>query len=1065
MRRNGSRPVGRMLASIGAIGALVLAALGLLALSRARFGDGRPWHGVDAPWTWRSSDVGDAMGDRLGDDTVIDAIVRIALTVAWVALLVVVITTIVELAHMRRHRGLAAPPIRGLGWAQVVGRFIAAGLIVTTPVVTPLAAMAKSHGTALRFDHATAPPAPTIVSADSDRVAPPGPPTFPGTTPSSDAPEAVETDAGTAVHVVARGESVYSIAAALTDDDPARTEDLAMAIVDLNLGREQPDGQRFTNPAFIMPGWRLLLPEDRPASTSSPDQASPAPGLPDEDVTTHVVAPGDTLSEVADAHLGDPSAWPEIWEENAGATMVDGRTFDDPHLILPGWELRVPGSGGVEEVEEVEEVEQVDDVEQVEQVDDVEEVADVPAPEAATTDRADPSDVEQRPRAVEVVSSPAPRPPMTVRVTPPAATVPATTSSPTTTTVTAGPTGDEGSGDSERTDQPAAPNPVRLEQAAMLAAGILAVVAVRRRARLRGAKPRSRVPDPHPDIGATERRLRLVDPGERALRTDVAIRAAAAHIVDDAQIGIVEVSPDGAVSLRLTGESTLPPPWQGEGADWVLPSSVPIELLGESARRVGAPCVALAQLGLTDDGNDVLVDLEACGLLAVDAPADQADQVITALAAGLASSIHAEVANLIGVDCPCDAFLGHRNAHRAADVDAALELAASLVGSTLSSDRSSFEMRARRTGGEVWEPAVVLLVSGDGADAATIPPMPPGQGCAVVAATHHDGLPAAPTRLLGRPSGWELDAFGRRIALAPVGLDADELAAVATLVADADEPLLDGAHDGPDDAPADEPSPAAEQFVPREHEIVVHLLDRVAIRSRDGDAARFERSKTVELIAWLATHRGRMTRSAARTALWDLDVRDATFANVVSEARRGLARLSPPPDDAEWLARTLTEELPLHELVITDADLIEERLAAARLQPPAQAVATLRPAVELVVELPFAGTSYLWPDADGITSNTLLLATSAATELAAHALAVGDTELVFWATGRGLQVLPGHEELIGLRMRAHAHTGDLAAVRQEWESYERVIIADAWSDGEPAPKLVELRHELLSAGT
>ena len=59
-------------------------------------------------------------------------------------------------------------------------------------------------------------------------------------------------------------------------------------------------------------------------------------------------------------------------------------------------------------------------------------------------------------------------------------------------------------------------------------------------------------------------------------------------------------------------------------------------------------------------------------------------------------------------------------------------------------------------------------------------------------------------------------------------------------------------------------------------------------------------------------------------------------------------------------------------------------------------------------------------------------------------------------------MLPGHEELIALRMRAHARTGDLAAVRQEWESYERVVVGDAWSDGEPAPKLLALRRELLT---
>ena len=112
--------------------------------------------------------------------------------------------------------------------------------------------------------------------------------------------------------------------------------------------------------------------------------------------------------------------------------------------------------------------------------------------------------------------------------------------------------------------------------------------------------------------------------------------------------------------------------------------------------------------------------------------------------------------------------------------------------------------------------------------------------------------------------------------------------------------------------------------------------------------------------------------------------------------------------------------------------------------------------------MPFAGTGYLWPDAEGITSNLVLLATSAASELAGHHLSMGDVDGVFWATGQGLKVLPGHEELIALRMRAHARAGDLSGVRLEWESYERVLDADPWSDGEPAPKLVLLRRQLLS---
>jgi len=244
--------------------------------------------------------------------------------------------------------------------------------------------------------------------------------------------------------------------------------------------------------------------------------------------------------------------------------------------------------------------------------------------------------------------------------------------------------------------------------------------------------------------------------------------------------------------------------------------------------------------------------------------------------------------------------------------------------------------------------------------------------------------------------------------------------------------------------------------------LMVRLMGAVDLVNESGDSARFERSKTLELIAWMVTHRRRGTRSAARTALWDQDVRDATFANVVSEARRAMARHVDPPDGDEWLRRTLTDELSLHDGVVSDADLIRARFEAGRTLTGAAALPTLKPAVELVVGMPFAGTSYLWPETEGVASNLVLLATNVAADYAERALALGDVEGVFWATSQGLKVLAGQEALIALRMRAHAEAGDLSGVRLEWESYERVINSDPWSDGEPAPKLVALRRELLS---
>ncbi len=112
--------------------------------------------------------------------------------------------------------------------------------------------------------------------------------------------------------------------------------------------------------------------------------------------------------------------------------------------------------------------------------------------------------------------------------------------------------------------------------------------------------------------------------------------------------------------------------------------------------------------------------------------------------------------------------------------------------------------------------------------------------------------------------------------------------------------------------------------------------------------------------------------------------------------------------------------------------------------------------------MPFEGTSYLWPDAEGLTSSLVLLATSAASDLARHHLALGQIDAVFWATGHALRVLSGHEDLIALGCAPMLRTATSPASATSGSRYERVIAGDPWSDGEPAPKLVELRHQLLS---
>jgi len=239
--------MGRALVSL----ALLVALAGALpvALGRAsiaRFGSPSPLHGVRAPWRWNGTDIAGALGRPLGDDAVVDAMVRAGLVTIWVALAIVLITTIAETAHVVRHRGFTLPDLRGLGWAQRIGRFIAAGLIVIGPLTSlrtsaaPLDLAIVVPVVAARVELVATEAAPAAlvlppvsrpgadVRADDARPSGDADARQHGADrgqPSIDRPDE---------HVVVRGESVYSIASRLASGEAARTVEIADAILDAN---------------------------------------------------------------------------------------------------------------------------------------------------------------------------------------------------------------------------------------------------------------------------------------------------------------------------------------------------------------------------------------------------------------------------------------------------------------------------------------------------------------------------------------------------------------------------------------------------------------------------------------------------------------------------------------------------------------------------------------------------------------------------------------------------------------------------------------------------------------
>jgi hypothetical protein len=294
-------------------------------------------------------------------------------------------------------------------------------------------------------------------------------------------------------------------------------------------------------------------------------------------------------------------------------------------------------------------------------------------------------------------------------------------------------------------------------------------------------------------------------------------------------------------------------------------------------------------------------------------------------------------------------------------------------------------------------------------------------------------------------SGWVLLPLGQHLSV--FGLTEFETSALADLITESSKPVLsDKRHADP---------------LLTDWNVCVRLLGPVDAETRRGEPIGFEKSKSLELLAWLTTHRERPTRIAARTALWEISIQDATFNNVVSGLRRGLASGSDLEYDIELLPKTFNDYLLLHGSVVTDVEVLNDAVNGVKKRGDRESWFQLHDALDRVRDLPFIGTDYLWPDSEGITSNFILTVITGSIMAAENALYQGDIEGVFWATGQGLKVLHGHEELVALRMRAYGEVGDRAGVNAEWSSYERSLLHDSWSGGSPSPRIVELRRELI----
>jgi nucleoid-associated protein YgaU len=77
-------------------------------------------------------------------------------------------------------------------------------------------------------------------------------------------------------------------------------------------------------------------------TASAGPRTSVRPEAPAPDPVTVVVRPGDSPWALAQEHLGEGARWTEIWELNRGVPQPDGRSWDSPETIMPGWQFALP---------------------------------------------------------------------------------------------------------------------------------------------------------------------------------------------------------------------------------------------------------------------------------------------------------------------------------------------------------------------------------------------------------------------------------------------------------------------------------------------------------------------------------------------------------------------------------------------------------------------------------------------------------------------------------------------------------------------------------------------------
>ncbi|MDD9371646.1 MAG: hypothetical protein PV358_16125, partial [Acidimicrobiales bacterium] len=264
--------------------------------------------------------------------------------------------------------------------------------------------------------------------------------------------------------------------------------------------------------------------------------------------------------------------------------------------------------------------------------------------------------------------------------------------------------------------------PVGVVGGGLAVAGVLVLLERRRRAQQRHRRPGRVVPLPPPHLRDRERELRWGADIDGARLLDTALRAAAAEAGATGlpRLRWAEARPDSTV-LVLAEPSPAPAGFvAADPARWMTGAS--LEELALAAAHAAAPIPTLTPVGTTEDGAELLLELESHGVTTVSGPADDVTGLLRAMVVAASTAIWSDQVRVVavGLDHDLVRLPGVESVPTLAEALDRAEAHATRTEAALRALRGPSIAQARAVGAtpEAWDPLLIVaaMAPGDRSD-------------------------------------------------------------------------------------------------------------------------------------------------------------------------------------------------------------------------------------------------------------------------------------------------------------------------------------------------------------